>query len=129
MSIAFIAGIAVLVVIALIAVSQRSGPRITQITRRREAEGGGRGIDRHLGARHAARQGDADAVEEGIARSENDDRSAAGCKHHLDRPLEGAEPAVTLAVDGGIGELQMPCAAEDELGLFDRALGRVAETR
>ena len=38
MSIAFIAGIAVLVVIALIAVSQRSGPRITQITRRREAE-------------------------------------------------------------------------------------------
>ena len=35
MSIAFIAGIAVLV---LIAVSQRSGPRITQITRRRETK-------------------------------------------------------------------------------------------
>ena len=38
MSIAFIAGIVVLAVIVLIAVSQRSGPRITQITRRREAE-------------------------------------------------------------------------------------------
>ena len=38
MSIAFIAGIAVLVLIALIAVSQRSGPRITQITTRRELD-------------------------------------------------------------------------------------------
>ena len=38
MSIAFIAGIVVLAVIVLIAVSQRSGPRITQITTRRERE-------------------------------------------------------------------------------------------
>ena len=38
MSIAFIAGVIVLAVIALIALSQRSGPRITQITRRRETE-------------------------------------------------------------------------------------------
>ena len=38
MSIAFIAGVAVLVLIALIAVSQRSGPRITQITTRRELD-------------------------------------------------------------------------------------------
>ena len=38
MSIAFIAGILVLAVIILIAVSQRSGPRITQITTRREHE-------------------------------------------------------------------------------------------
>jgi len=38
MSIAFIAGLAVLVLIALIAVSQRSEPRITQITTRRELD-------------------------------------------------------------------------------------------
>jgi hypothetical protein len=45
MSIAFIAGIAVLVLIALIAVSQRSGPRITQITRRGETEDTENGTD------------------------------------------------------------------------------------
>jgi hypothetical protein len=44
MSIAFIAGIAVLVLIALIAVSQRTGPRITQITRR-ETEDSENGTD------------------------------------------------------------------------------------
>ena len=45
MSIAFIAGIAVLILITLIAVSQRSGPRITQITRRRETEDSKNGTD------------------------------------------------------------------------------------
>ena len=40
MSVAFIAGIIVLAVIVLIAVSQRSGPRITQITTRHEREDG-----------------------------------------------------------------------------------------
>ena len=38
MSIAFIAGILVLVVIALIALIQRSGPRVTQIETRHEAK-------------------------------------------------------------------------------------------
>ena len=38
MSIASIAGVVVLAVIVLIAASQRSGPRITQITRRRETD-------------------------------------------------------------------------------------------
>ena len=45
MSIAFIAGIVVLAVIILIAVSQRSGPRITQITRRRESKESENGTD------------------------------------------------------------------------------------
>ena len=45
MSIALIAGIAVLALIVLIAVSQRSGPRITQITRRREADDSKNGTD------------------------------------------------------------------------------------
>ena len=38
MSIALIAGIAVILLIAAIAVSQRSGPRITTIERKRERE-------------------------------------------------------------------------------------------
>ena len=37
MSVALIAGILVLAVIVLIAVKQRSGPHVTQITRRRES--------------------------------------------------------------------------------------------
>jgi hypothetical protein len=45
MSIAFIAGVIVLAVIALIAVSQRSGPRITQITRGRESKDSENGTD------------------------------------------------------------------------------------
>jgi hypothetical protein len=45
MSIAFIAGVVVLAVIVLIAVSQRSVPRITQITRRRETEDSKNGTD------------------------------------------------------------------------------------
>ena len=40
MSVAFIAGIVVLAVIVLIAVKQRSGPRITQIERRRSKDAG-----------------------------------------------------------------------------------------
>jgi hypothetical protein len=38
MSIAFIAGILVVAIIVAIAISQRSGPRVTQITTRREKE-------------------------------------------------------------------------------------------
>jgi hypothetical protein len=38
MSIAFIAGLAVVLLIVAIAISQRSGPRVTQITTRREKE-------------------------------------------------------------------------------------------
>ena len=38
MSIAFIAGIAVLVLIGAIALSQRTGPRVTRIETRRETE-------------------------------------------------------------------------------------------
>jgi hypothetical protein len=45
MSIALIAGILVLAVIVLIAVSQRPGPRITQITRRRETDDSKSGTD------------------------------------------------------------------------------------
>ena len=45
MSIAFIAGIIVLAVIVVIAVSQRSGPRVTQITRRRETKDSENGTD------------------------------------------------------------------------------------
>ncbi len=43
MSIAFIAGILVLVVIVLIAVVQRSRPRVTQIETRRETKPEGQG--------------------------------------------------------------------------------------
>jgi hypothetical protein len=38
MSVALIIGLGVIVLIAAIALSQRSGPHITQITRRREKE-------------------------------------------------------------------------------------------
>lgn len=40
MSIAFIAGLAVLALIVVIAVSQRSGPRVTHIETRRERDEG-----------------------------------------------------------------------------------------
>jgi hypothetical protein len=40
MSVAFIAGLAVLALIVVIAVSQRSGPRVTHIETRRERDEG-----------------------------------------------------------------------------------------
>ena len=38
MSIAFIAGVIVIAIIVAIAIAQRSGPRVTQITTRREKD-------------------------------------------------------------------------------------------
>ena len=96
--------------------------------RRREAEGGRGGHDPHLGARDAARERDADAVEEGIARGEHDDGPAARRQHCRDGPLEGAEPGAGLAADRRAGKLQVPCAAEDDLGHADGGLGLIAET-
>ncbi len=69
----------------------------------------------------------ADAEGEGIARGEHADALALLLQHGIDGGRKGREPGLAGAGDGGPGQLQMAGAAEDDLGLLDRALGGVRE--
>ena len=101
----------------------------------RPAEPGGGQREGRRARKHAvfvgidvARNGRADAVPERVARGEHADAAPPERDEFGHRGVEGRRPRLRLAVDRIGREVEMPRAAEDELGLGDRPARTGAET-